>query len=157
MTDSELAALTDLASDGFGGTVARVQELHQAVADRAVAGPVRVAHDAIAGGVYAMVRGGGRLVGGGVAAAVRASGGGAAVFSDHPRGRLVRGALNGVWGDRLHASGSALATEMAIAPAVDPAAATPFVVVLVHGLCETEAAWSLRAREHGGTYATRVR
>jgi pimeloyl-ACP methyl ester carboxylesterase len=33
---------------------------------------------------------------------------------------------------------------------------TPFPVVLVHGLCETEAAWSIRAREHGGTYASRV-
>jgi pimeloyl-ACP methyl ester carboxylesterase len=156
MTDSELAALTDFAAEGFGGAVARVEELHRAVADRTVGGPARAAHDAIAAGVYAMVRGGGRLVGDGVAAAVRVRGVGPRVLSDDPRGRFVRGALNGVWGDRLHASGSALATEMTIVPAVDAATATPFVVVLVHGLCETEAAWSLRARERGGTYATRV-
>ncbi|HET6507296.1 MAG TPA: alpha/beta fold hydrolase [Baekduia sp.] len=156
MTDSELAALADLATDGFGGAVARVEELHRAIAGRTPGGPARAAHDAVAGGVYALVRGGGRAVGGGVAAAVRAGGVGPRVLSDDPRGRLVRGALNGVWGDRLHASGSALATAMAVVPAVDAATATPFVVVLVHGLCETEAAWSLKARERGGTYATRV-
>lgn len=156
MTDSELAALADLAADGFGGAVTRVEELHQAIAGRTPGGPPRAAHDAIAGGVYALVRGGGRAVGGGLAAAVRAGGVGPRVLSDDPRGRLARGALNGVWGDRLHASGSALACEMAIAPALDAEAATPFVVVLVHGLCETEAAWSLGTRERGGTYATRV-
>lgn len=153
MTDSELAALTDLAADGFGGAVARVEELHQAIAGRTPDGPARLAHDAIAGGVYALVRGGGRWLGGGVAAAVRAGGVGGTVLSDDPRGRLVRGALNGVWGDRLHASGSALASEMA-AHRAGPA--TPFPVVLVHGLCETEAAWSIRAEAHGGTYLSRV-
>lgn len=157
MTDaSELGALADLAADGFGGAVTRVEELHRAIAGRTPGGPPRAAHDAIADGVYALVRGGGRFVGGGFAAAVRAGGVGPRVLSDRPRGRLVQGALNGVWGDRLHTSGSALATDMAIVPAVDVEAATPFVVVLVHGLCETEAAWSLRAATHGGTYATRV-
>jgi pimeloyl-ACP methyl ester carboxylesterase len=153
MTDSELAALTDLATDGFGGAVTRVEELHRAIADRTPGGPTRLAHDAIAGGVYALVRGSGRALGGGMAAAARASGVGPRVLSGDPRGRLVAGALNGVWGDRLHGSGSALATEMA-AHRAGPV--TPFPVVLVHGLCETEAAWSIRAATHGGTYLSRV-
>jgi pimeloyl-ACP methyl ester carboxylesterase len=157
---SELGALADLATDGFDGTVARVEELHRAVADRSFAGPgrpLRGAHDAIATGVYTMVRGGGRLLGGGLAAAARASrDGGPRVLSDHPRGRLAQGAINGVWGDRLHATGSALALPMEVRPALDHETVTPFPVVLLHGLCETETAWGIHARAHGGTYATRV-
>jgi len=154
MTDSELGALVDLAADGFGGAVARVEEMHQAIAQRAVGGPARAAHDAIAAGVYAVVRGGGRALGGGVATAARASGVGGRVLSDHPRGRLARGAINGAWGDRLHTSGSALAVDMEAR--VLGAAPTPFPVVLLHGLCETDAAWSIRARQHDGTYMSRV-
>jgi hypothetical protein len=154
-TDSELGALADLAADGFGGAVTRVEELHHAIAQRTVGGPARAAHDAIAAGVYALVRGSGRAVGGGLATAARASGVGGRVLSDHPRGRLARGALNGVWGDRLHAGASALAVGME-ARVVADGPVTAFPVVLVHGLCETDAAWSIRARQHGGTYLSRV-
>jgi pimeloyl-ACP methyl ester carboxylesterase len=156
MTDSELGALADLAADGFGGAVACVEELHQAVAKRTVGGPARAAHDAIAAGVYATVRGGGRLFGGALASGVRASGLGPRALSGSPRGLLAQGALNGVLGDRLHTGASALATEMAVVPIVRSERATPFPVVLVHGLCETEAAWSIRAAQHGGTYMSRV-
>ena len=38
---SELGALAELAADGFGGAVTRVQELHEAIADRSSARPGR--------------------------------------------------------------------------------------------------------------------
>jgi triacylglycerol lipase len=160
---SELGALAELAAEGFDGAVARVQELHGAVADRSFAagGPPRAAHDAIATAVYAAVRGGGRLLGAGLARAVQAGGGGPRL-SDTPRGRLAQGALNGLYGDRLDDAGSPLAVPMAIrAGGRDIAAAAfpgagPRPVVLVHGLCESDAAWGIRREARGGTYATRV-
>ena len=173
VAESELGALAELAADGFGGAVARVQELHQAVAQRsfgptgAAAAAPRAAHDAIAGAIYAGVRGAGALLGAGLARGVRAAGGGPRLSAD-PRGRVAQGALNGLWGDRLEASANALAVPMSVraggrdvptdsaglAAAFPDATARP--VVFVHGLCESDAAWSLRAERHAGTYATRV-
>jgi hypothetical protein len=174
---SELGAVAELVADGFGGAVTRVQELHEAVADRSfgpaagaafgASGAPRVVHDAIAGSVYAAVRGAGVLLGAGASRAVRAAGGGPRI-SGHPRGRLAQGALNGIWGDRLDEVASPLAVPMAIrmdgrdiaaergaiTAAFPSATARP--VVFVHGLCESDAAWSLRAAERDGTYATRV-
>jgi pimeloyl-ACP methyl ester carboxylesterase len=173
---SELGALAELAADGFGGAVTRVQELHEAVADRSFGAggsasgastAPRAVHDAIAGSVYAAVRGAGTLLGVGASRTVRAVGGGPRI-SDHSRGRLAQGALNGVWGDRLDEAASPLAVAMAIrmhgrdvavereaiAGAFPSATARP--VVFVHGLCESDAAWSIRAAERDGTYATRV-
>jgi hypothetical protein len=173
---SELGALAELAGEGFAGAVTRVQELHEAVADRSFGPPgpasvpssaPRALHDAIAGSVYGAVRGVGTLLGAGAARAVRAAGGGPRV-SDHARGRLAQGALNGLWGDRLDAAASPLAVPMAvrvhgrdIEPERDAitaafALATARPVVFVHGLCEGDAAWSIRAAERDGTYATRV-
>jgi hypothetical protein len=175
----ELGALAELMADGFGGAVTRAQELHEAIADRSfgLGGPTspasamssapRAVHDAIAGSVYAAVRGAGALLGAGAARTARAAGGGPRI-SDHPHGRLAQGALNGIWGDRLHEAASPLAVPMAvrvggrdvaadreaIAAAFPTATAHP--VVFVHGLCESDAAWSIRAERRGGTYATRV-
>jgi pimeloyl-ACP methyl ester carboxylesterase len=174
---SELGALVELAAEGFGGAVTRVQELHEAVADRSF-GPVaarasvassapRAVHDTIAGSVYAVVRGAGTLLGAGLARTVRAAGGGPSI-SDHPRGRLAQSALNGLWGDRLDAAASPLAVPMAVrvrgrdvplehdALAAAFPAATARPVVFVHGLGESDAAWSIRAAERDGTYLTRV-
>jgi PGAP1-like protein len=164
--DSELGALAELAAEGFGGAVTRVQELHEAVARRTLA-PTG-AHDAIASTVYATVRGAGTLLGGALARTARAAGGGPRI-SDHPTGRLAQGALNGLYGDRLDARDNALAVPMAIrVDGADVAAhdaealarafpdATARPVVFVHGLCESDTAWALRATQHGGTYATRV-
>jgi hypothetical protein len=171
--DSELGALAELAADGFGGAVSRVQELHEAVADRsfgatgAASSVPRAVHDAIAGSAYAAVRGAGTLLGAGLARTARAAGGGPRI-SDHPRGRLAQGALNGLWGDRLQEAASPLAVPMAVrvrgrdvaadrdAIAAAFPAATAYPVVFVHGLGESDAAWSIRAAERDGTYFTRV-
>jgi PGAP1-like protein len=171
--DSEVGALADLATEGFGAAVARVEELHTAIADRsfraAGAAPPRAVHDAIAGAVYAGVRGAGAVLGGGLARSVRRAGGGPRI-TDDPRGRLAQGALNGMLGDRLEADGSALAVPMAVrvrgrdvacdseglAQAFGAEVVTARPVVFVHGLCESDAAWGIRAARHGGTYASRV-
>jgi hypothetical protein len=169
---SELGALTELAAEGLAGAVTRVQELHEAVARRsfgptgAAAGAPRAAHDAVAGAVYSGVRGAGTLLVGALARAAHAAGG--TQLSDHPGGRLAQGALNGVWGDRLERTGNALSIPMAVrvggrdVPADRDALAAAFPhatarpVVFVHGLCESDAAWGMRAAERDGTYATRV-
>jgi pimeloyl-ACP methyl ester carboxylesterase len=127
----------------------------------------RAVHDAVAGSVYAAVQGAGTLLGAGLARVARASASGPAL-SGNPRGRLAQGALNGMWGDRLERSGSALSIPMAVrvqgrdVPADRAALAAAFPeatarpVVLVHGLMESDAAWGMRAAQRGGTYASRV-
>ena len=74
-------------------------------------------------------------------------------------GNVALGALNGLWGDRLAAVGSELSVDMALRHAgadvpIEPAAlrriypaATGRVAVFVHGLCETEHAWSPSERK----------
>jgi hypothetical protein len=170
---SELGGLAELATEGLAGAVSRVQELHEAVARRAF-GPTgaaatapREVHDAVAAGIYATVRGAATLLGAGLARAAHASGRGARLSGD-ARGRLALGALNGLYGDRLERAGNPLAVPMAVRVAgrdvpADPDAlaaafpdATARPVVFVHGLCESDAAWGIRAAERGGTYATRV-
>ncbi len=166
---SELAAVAELAADGFGGLVGRVRELHDAIADRAFgASPgSRVPHDAIAGGVYTALRAGGSAAGRVLAAGLRAGDGGRRI-TDDPRVRLVQGALNGLLGDRLERDGNELAVPMAVRVGgadVPPRAedlraafpdATGHVVVFVHGLFESDASWALGAERRGGTYASRV-
>lgn len=146
---SELGAVAALAFEGFGGTVRMIEDVHGAIAARTPGGPVQ---GAVARGVYASVRGVGALLGAGVGGAIRAAGGGPAVTAS-PAGRLAVGALNGLLGDRLDADGSALAVPMSARVAGE---VTPFPVVFVHGLCESGAAWAIRAERHGGTYASRV-
>jgi pimeloyl-ACP methyl ester carboxylesterase len=74
-------------------------------------------------------------------------------------GRVAIGALNGAFGDRLEHQHSALAVQMTVrrgaeAVELDPDAvraafpeATARLVVFLHGLCETEEAWSFWSRE----------
>lgn len=170
---SELAGLAVLAGDGAGAVVSRVRELHEAIATRsfgpagAAARAPRATHDAIAGGVYGGLAAGARLAAAGLARAIDAAGGGA-VLSGDARGRLAQSALNGWLGDRLEADANPVRIPMGVragdrdvpldADALAAAfpAATPFPVVFVHGLGESDAAWSLRASEHGGTYGSRV-
>jgi hypothetical protein len=175
----EAGALGALAADGIGGAVTRAQELHEAIAGRVFGsdeergGPVRGLHDVIAGAAYSGVRvaggAGARLAG--LAAGVT-RGPDAPPLADHPRAGFALGALNGILGDRLHADDSALALDMTVRAGgrdvpVTPeglAAAYPYagprVVVLLHGLCETDSSWALGTRREDGpplpTYAERL-
>lgn len=166
----EAAALAELAGRGFAGVAQRIEEVHRAIADRSFRAPgasgSRVAHDAIAGAVYASLRGACRLAGAAASGTASRRPRDARLLSGTPRGAMAQAALNGFLGDRLHAEGSPLAVEMAVRAAGrdlpiaadELAAAFPDasgrLVVFVHGLWETEDAWRLRERERGGTYAT---
>jgi hypothetical protein len=172
-----------LTGRGAAAAVKLVRDTHLAIARRAftatgAAGrPAHLAHDAISSGVYAAVGGGARVAGSatGAVAAIRARRRSAAYrrIADRPRGNVVVGAVNGAWGDRLERWGSPLALGMTVrrfdrdvaldrgslADAYDDATAD--VVVFLHGLCETEAAWRLGAVGHwgaaGSTHGSRLR
>lgn len=143
----------------------RVQEVHTAISDktfRAVqavpglstpAGLVKRAHDAIAGGVYAAVRGG-------TTAVMRLAAEAERLFSDptHPaegRELTLRSALNAAAGDAFAEVGSPLAVSMALSArgrvlddATPPEAwadLSPCMAVFIHGLACDERSWQLFA------------
>ncbi len=143
----------------------RVQEVHTAISDktfRAVqavpglstpAGLVQRAHDAIAGGVYAAVRGG-------TTAVMRVAAEAERLFNDTPRPAeghelTLRSALNAVAGDAFAEAGSPLAVGMALyaqgrllddaTPAEAWAAVGPRAAVFIHGLACDERSWQLFA------------
>jgi alpha-beta hydrolase superfamily lysophospholipase len=168
----ELRALTTLAAAEVGGAAGGIGAVHAAIAGRvfaalgAFAAPVRRAHDAIAGGAYASVGAVAGLSGAaaGHALALREGGDGRGV-SASPRGAAALGVLNGLYGDALEAAGSDLAEPMTLrvgGRVVAPAAvadaypgAGPRLVVLVHGLMETEHAWRRGGREAYGARLAR--
>lgn len=152
---------------GFQATASRVQEMHQAISNKTFDGLLRVpgisvptrmvqsVHDAITQGVYAAVRHGG-------GAALSLAAGAERLASDPARvpgakEQAARSALNGVFGDSLVATGSALAVQMGLhagGAALDPAAGTlgslrPRVCVFIHGLACDEQSWRLRNEAWG--------
>ena len=141
---AEARELSRLATDEFSALPRGIGDIHAAIAGRVFgalgpsAAPVRVAHDALSRGVYAGVRGGLWLTA--HAAGGRRRARGDTPLSETPRGAALIAALNGLYGDRLEAEGSALALPMR-ARRDRRATATPHLVVFVHGLGETEHAW----------------
>ena len=146
----------------MAGPAALARDVHRAVAGRAfgmlgVLGlPVRVAHDAISSLVYASVRGGlSALPRGGGEALAQLPAPKAAPLRDSMGGGLGLGVLNGAIGDRLRSDSRDLALELSIrhsgrdlpAPPASLGEVLPEaggkIVVFVHGLCETDAAWHL--------------
>lgn len=161
MRSQEVRALGELASEAFGGATARIQEMHEGIAGRVFdsvgvpATPIRLIHDGIANGVYAGLR---AVFGSAIRAGTRA------ISVTRPpeappieratAGRVALGALNGAFGDRLERQRSPLAVHMTVrrgGTAVDLDAdvvraafpdATARLAVFLHGLCETEEAWT---------------
>jgi len=163
----ELRALGVLAGDAAAGIATQAREVHESVAARVfgalgpTAAPVRAVHNRVASRAYSAASAlTGALVKGGAAAASLARPDDAPSLRDAPGGRLAVGAINGMWGDRLHREHSALETPMAVrvrgrdvaleADALRRAfpQATPRLAVFLHGLCETEDAWRLGAARH---------
>jgi pimeloyl-ACP methyl ester carboxylesterase len=172
-----LGAIGGTALARFGG-IAR--DVHGAVAGRAfgtlgaLGAPVRVMHN----GITALAYG---AVGGALRAVPRAAGltlaqsarRGAPPLADAPGGALALAALNGFYGDAIAREHRELAPDLSIrrrgrAVTADSEGlaraypdATPKLAVFVHGLCETEHAWSLTplARDPGErrSYGARLR
>jgi PGAP1-like protein len=167
MRPEELTALGELAGEAAAGLTGQIREMHHGIAERvwdAVgvgAAPARLAHDQIADQAYdaarrltgALMRGGARAIG-----LTRLED---APSIDHSlRGRIVVGALNGAFGDGLHARGSELALTMTLRRngrdlGANPGSlagafpdATPRLALFVHGLCETDDAWKLGSDRH---------
>ncbi len=166
---AELRALSRLAAAELGGGAAGIGGVHEAIAGRVFgalgprARPARLAHDAIARGVYASLQGAATLAGQAADQALRLRDpGDAPPLSSDPRGALALAVLNGLRGDALERDGSALHQPMAVRAGGDAVAperaalaaafprASPRLVVFVHGLMETERAWRLGGRESYG-------
>ncbi len=171
----EVRALTRLAFEEISGIPAGIGGIHMAVADRVfrwvgpAAAPVRVVHNAVAGGVYGALRGGTHLLGRGVdgAASALRGPGEARPVSTTRQGSLAVGILNGLRGDALERAGNPLHQPMAVRVEGGPVElerealtaafpeATPRLVVFLHGLMETEFSWHLGARDDD-TYGARL-
>jgi len=167
-------ATASITGRGLAATTATIGDIHAAIAKRVFtmtgrqSAPVRLMHNGISRGVYAAVGGGARVASyaaGQVVGAVstqRHRDADYVPLADRTRGNLVVGALNGAWGDTFVRWRNPLALDMTIrvggadiAPTADDLhAAFPDasgdVVVFVHGLCETDRAWWLRATDHYG-------
>jgi PGAP1-like protein len=136
-----------------------VRDTHDAWADRFGGYPGR----AITSAVYAGVGMGLRATSAGLGRA-GAAGLGPRLDAGR-RGRLVRSAVNGLIGDSLAVERPRLAITMAVRAGGHDVALTPEgvaaafptatgrVVVLQHGLCESESFWELGRERTGTTYA----
>lgn len=185
---AEVRALAELGCTEIAGSVDGVHGVHRAISDRvfrsvrlgvgpAVA-PVRALHDGITDGVYATISTVARTIG--RVAAVGADWPGERPPSETPRGAALIGVLLGLIGDDLEATGSPLAADPVTvrvdgavvhlgdgpvpADRLDPGevfdGATGRVVVLLHGLTETEHAWGvggLEAEDYGVRLAVDLR
>lgn len=150
----ELRALTRLAFDELGLGAGGIGQVHQAIADRAFAGPgpTKALHDGISGAVYAGIRGGAALAGRAASRLIPDR-----PVSTTPRGAAALAVINGLRGDVLEREGSELAIPMT---AHVDGEATPRLAVFLHGLFESEHAWGYGggrrygdrlASEHGFT------
>ena len=158
MAPSELAHLGDATSLVIERIVAPVQAMHGVITDRVFkyvgtpGRPVKVVHDAMVGGVYQAIRRTAGAIGTGAGAVMAGRTPGGSV-SESRTGSSIQAALNALWGDRLDADESSLAVSLSVrdgdrAVPVDRAslaaafpAATPHIVVLLHGLGQTERCW----------------
>lgn len=172
---NEARALRRLAFEELGGAIGGIRDTHRAIADRAFgasgpgARPAQLVHDAIADTVYGGVRGASALADGLLDAALpRDPGGRGRSISTSPRGAAALGALTGLIGDRLRERGSGLQEPLSIRAGGLPVAArredlalafpraTPYAVVFLHGLMETEHSWRRGGGEQGESYGSRL-
>ena len=166
---SDLRATVNLAGRGVAAATTMIRDLHLGIAGRAFgisgrpARPAHLLHDAISTSVYAAVGAGARVAAAatGVAVAARAATDPSyRPLAERPRGNVVLGALNGAWGDWLDRTKSPLAFPMT-AHYDDQRALTGDLTVWLHGLCETDGSWRLKAAEHygdaGSTHGERLR
>ncbi|MBV9099160.1 MAG: hypothetical protein JO079_13995 [Frankiaceae bacterium] len=162
-TAADLRAAVALAGRGVAAATNLIRDTHTAIARRAFtvsgppARPAHLLHDAISTSVYAAVGAGARVAAtatGIAVAAKHATDPSYRPLVERPRGNVVLGALNGAWGDWLDRTNSPLALGMTAHYDRQDTNPTGDVAVWVHGLCETDAAWRLKAQEHYGDKAS---
>ncbi|MFV1961403.1 MAG: esterase/lipase family protein [Acidimicrobiia bacterium] len=162
-----LGDLIDLATERL---TAPIEGIHDAIADRwfGLAGrrgvPVRMVYRSMTTPIYRSVRLAGSAVGtavglGAIAVASRKE---LRPLWHSPRGSGIQAVVNAVWGDELDRRGSSMSIDMGLRDVqgeligldADSLALafpepSPRLVVLVHGLGETERCWQGRAAEDG--------
>lgn len=176
----EVAGAARLAGALVDTLTGPIQDTHRGIAGRAfgalgpIGVPARLVHDAVTGAVYGAVRGGGRLAGAatGAALALSARGRDRRPISAHPLGAQALAFGSGLLGDWMDGRTDDLVVRAGctqhgrVLPS-DPAALvaalddpTDRLVLLVHGLAETTAAWGWWSRDADGavvpTYAERL-
>ncbi|WP_188491076.1 lipase family alpha/beta hydrolase [Williamsia phyllosphaerae] len=169
---TEVRELTRLALAELGDATTGIAKVHSAISDHVFTGlrlglgdfvtPAKTVHDAIAGGTYSVIT---AVCDTASEIAGETANGWGRPPSETTKGAMVIAAVNGLIGDHLDSQRSPLAQPMAIrvdgvpvAPTVGALAAafpaaTGRVVVFLHGLMETEAAWTLTGAP---TYGTRL-
>jgi hypothetical protein len=176
----EIAGAARLAGALVDTLTGPIQETHRGLAARVfgvlgpAGAPVRIVHDAVAGVAYGAVRGGGRLAGAaaGTALAIPARGRDRRPISAHPLGAQALAFGSGLLGDWMHGRTDDLVVRWVCTQHGRPLPADPTLlgaalddptdrlVILVHGLAETTAAWGWWSEDDAGepvpTYAERL-
>ncbi len=164
----ELRGLGDLLALAVERVTAPVEGMHRAIADRSLrwtgsaGAPARRVFDATLANAYDAIRATGSALGAtvGLGAVFTGDGAGPGIFSRSRLGSRVQAAINAAWGDELEQRGNELRIEMGLRnsegspiglSSADLAAnlpsATPRLVVLVHGLGQTEACWQRKGSD----------
>ena len=171
-TDDEAGALVRLGFEELRGFTESIGTTERDIAARVFrfvpAGkPIQLVHDTIAGSVVGALGGAASAAGRGAHALVGRRPRPERPLSATPRGGLGISVLNGLVGDRLEREGSPLAQPMAVRVDGLPVAprraelaeafpaATPRLVVFLHGLMESERGWHLGGREDYGSRLAR--
>jgi pimeloyl-ACP methyl ester carboxylesterase len=166
----EAGELTRLGFEELGGLARSIGTMERGIAARAFrwvpAGrPIQRIHDTISRGVSGGLGTAASAAGRGAQTLVERRPRGERTLSATPRGALGIAVLNGLVGDRLEREGSALHQPMAVRVDGLPVAperralarafpaATPRLVVFLHGLMESERGWRLGGRR---TYGSRL-
>ena len=169
----EAGALVRLGFEELGGFAHSVGTTERDIAARVfrfvpLGKQIQLVHDGISRGVSGALGGAASAAGRGAQTLVGRRPRPERPLSATPRGGLGIAVLNGLVGDRLERDGSPLHQPMAVRVdglAVAPErgalaqafpAATPRVVVFLHGLMESERGWRLGARDGREDYGVRL-
>lgn len=159
IVDNELRDLSPTTALVVERLVAPVEGMHSVISGRVFryVGPpgaaVQAIHDTAVGGVYAAIRRTAGVLGAGAGALLARHLSKPDPISTSPAGSGVQAALNAVWGDDLAERGNALAVSLSLRVDDQPVRldrrsladaypdASDHIVVLLHGLGQTERCW----------------
>ncbi|MFM1988896.1 MAG: hypothetical protein RJA99_1853 [Pseudomonadota bacterium] len=151
---SDLHGLARIGIDATLAVTDAVEAMHAAIAGLAppIGGAASTRTRGLTGFVYRRVRGTTRIVGAAIDAAfalVPSSTSAALPAPPHAGREAFVAALNGVFGDRLAATGNPLAIAPSLRADGSGSPAGRRWLVLVHGLCMNELQWRRNGHDHG--------